>query len=330
MKTALVTGAAGFIGSHVVRELLSDGVSVRAMVLPGENTRNIDGLDIQTVQADVLDRRSVDKALKGVDTLFHLAAVYSIWMKDWKNIYEVNIAGTRNMLRAAMDAGVKRVVYTSSIAALGIAPGKELSTEETPFNQYDLGSHYVLTKYLSQQEALSFADRGLDLVVVNPAFPFGPRDVAPTPTGQLIVDILKRRNMFYFSGGINIVDVRDVARGHVLAAKKGKRGNKYILGNLNVTMKEFITMVYRAAGFRLRVKVRLPIPALKLSARVFKLWSDTISRRPPLTTPVEVRYSSQYLYFDPSKARKELGLQPTPVEESLRDSVEWFRKNNYI
>jgi dihydroflavonol-4-reductase len=330
MKKALVTGAAGFIGSHVVRELLSEGVSVRAMVLPGENTRNIDGLDIQTVQADVMDRRSVEKAMKGVDTLFHLAAIYSIWMKDWKNIYEVNMAGSRNVLRAAKDAGVKRVVYTSSIAALGIAPGKELSAEETPFNQYDLGSHYVLTKYLSQQEALWFADQGLDLVVVNPAFPFGPRDVAPTPTGQLIVDILKGQNIFYFSGGINLVDVRDVARGHVLAAKKGKRGNKYILGNLNVTMKEFITMVYRAAGFRYRIRVRMPVPALKQAARVFKWWSDAVSHRPPLTTPVEVRYSSQYLFFDPSKARKELGLQPTPLEKSLRDSVEWFRKNNYI
>jgi dihydroflavonol-4-reductase len=329
MKKALVTGAAGFIGSHVVRELLSEGVSVRAMVMPGEGTRNLDGLDVQIVQADVLDRSSVEKAMKGTDTLFHLAAIYAIWMRDWKNIYEVNLAGTRTVLGAALDAGVKRVVYTSSIAALGIAPGREPSTEETPFNQYDLGSHYVLSKYLSQQEALWFADRGLDLVVVNPAFPFGPRDVAPTPTGQLIVDILKGKNLFYFSGGINIVDVRDVARGHVLAAKKGNRGNRYILGNRNVSMKEFIAMVYRAAGFRYRARFRLPVAALRQSALAFKWWSDTVSHRPPLTTPVEVRYSSQFLYFDPSKAQKELGLRPTPVEESLRDSVEWFRENGY-
>jgi dihydroflavonol-4-reductase len=329
MKKVLVTGAAGFIGSHVVRELLDDGVAVRALLLPGERTDNLKGLDVELVRGDILDRRSIAKAMKKIDTLFHLAAIYSIWMKDWGRIYEVNCQGTRNTLWSAMDAGVKRVVYTSSIAACGVSPGRELSNEDTPFNQYDLGSHYVLTKYLSQQEAIAFADNGLDLVVVNPAFPFGPRDIAPTPTGQIIIDILKGKNMFSFRGGICIVDVRDVARGHVLAARRGKRGRKYILGNVNVTMRDFMKMVYRTAGFRMRPLIPLPVSMLGLSSRAFKLWSDRVSNRAPLTTPVEVKYSSQHLFFDNERACRDLGLTLTPVEESLRDSIEWFRKNNY-
>ncbi|HDP25208.1 MAG TPA: SDR family NAD(P)-dependent oxidoreductase, partial [Deltaproteobacteria bacterium] len=221
MKKALVTGAAGFIGSHVVRELLGEGVWVRAMIRPGESTRNLDGLDVEQVSGDVLDPDAVASALTGVDTVFHLAAIFSIWMKDWRRIYEVNLQGTRNVLWAALKSGVERVVFTSSIAALGVNPSRELSSEDTPFNQYTLGNHYVLTKYLSQQEALGFANNGLDLVVVNPCFPFGPNDSVPTPTGQVIVDILKGISRASFNGGLNIVDVRDVARGHVLAALRG-------------------------------------------------------------------------------------------------------------
>jgi dihydroflavonol-4-reductase len=329
MKSALVTGAAGFIGSHVVRELLAENVEVKCLIRPGENKRNLDGLDVEMITGDILDNAVVEKSIGGVDTVFHLAAIYSIWMKDWSRIYEVNLQGSRNILWACLKKNIEKVVYTSSIAAIGIAPGKALSTEETLFNQHALGNHYILTKYLSQQEALGFVKNGLDLVVVNPCFPFGPMDIAPTPTGQIIVDILKGINRTYFNGGINIADVRDVARGHVLAAKKGRMGNLYILGNRNIPMEDFMRLVCRVADFDGRMLFKFPVSALKVGAGVLKLWSDYVSHKPPMSTPAEIAYASQYLYFDNSKTLKELGLSFRPVEDSLRDSIMWFRENGY-
>ncbi len=329
MKKALVTGAGGFIGSHVVEELLNENIEVRALVRPGETLANLEGLEIEKVEGDILDNDAVLKAMAGVDTVFHLAAIFSIWMMDWSRIYEVNMQGTQNVLWAAMKSKVGRVVHTSSIAAIGIAPGTQLSDEKTPFNQYALGNHYIMTKYLSQQIARGFAANGLDVVIVNPCFPFGTRDIVPTPTGQIIVDILKGKNMFAFPGGLNIVDVRDVAKGHVLAAKKGRTGELYLLGNKNVTMNEFIRLVYKAAGFTVRPVLTVPAPVLKMAASGFKFWADTVSHKTPLTTPAEVSYAAQYLYFDNAKARNELGLTPTPVEDSLRESVRWFREHHY-
>lgn len=329
MKKVLVTGAAGFIGSHVVRELLSRNIEVKCLVYPGEPTLNINGLDVEKVTGDILDASSVQAALNGVDTVFHLAAIYAIWLKDWGRIYEVNIQGSRNVLWACMKKGVERVVYTSSIAAVGIAPGNARSTEDTPFNQYTLGNHYVLTKYLSQQEAIGFAKNGLDVVIVNPCFPFGPGDIAPTPTGQIIVDILKGYNRTYFSGGINIIDVRDVALGHVLAAEKGRTGSLYILGNLNISMEDFMGLVCRTAGLEGRKLFKVPVPMMKYATWPLKLWSDHISHKPPLSSPPEIAYASQYLYFDNARAVHELGLTFRPVEDSLKDSITWFRENGY-
>ena len=329
MKKVLVTGAGGFIGSHVVEELLKENVEVRALIRPGESLSNLKGMDIEISEGDVLDNGAVLKAMAGIDTVFHLAAIYSIWMKDWSRIYEVNMQGSQNVLWAAIKSNIARVVYTSSIGSIGIAPGKQLSDEKTSFNQYTLGNHYILTKYLSQQIARGFAANGLDVVIVNPCFPFGTNDIVPTPTGQLIVNVLKSKNIVAFPGGINIVDVRDVAKGHVLAARKGKPGELYILGNRNVTMKEFMQLVYQAAGFTVRPILTLPVPMLKISAYFFKYWADNISNKMPLSTPPEVSYASQYLFFDNTKARNELGLTLTPIDESLYDSVRWFRENRY-
>jgi dihydroflavonol-4-reductase len=330
MKRALVTGAAGFIGSHVVRDLIDEGVEVRALIRPGEPTTNLEGLGaIELVEADLLDAPAIDRAVQGVDTVFHLAAIYAVWIEDWSKIYEVNLQGARNVLWAALRHGVERVVYTSSIAAIGIAPGREISDEQTPFNQYTLGNHYVLTKYLSQQEALAFARNGLDLVVVNPAFPFGERDLAPTPTGQIIIDLLTGANRFYFDGGVNIVDVKDVARGHVLAAKHGRTGELYILGNVNVTMQELVGLVCRVAGLDSRLRFRLPLPLARVGAAAMGWWADNVSHRPPVASPPEVAYTAQYLFFDPGKAQRELGLTLTPIEASLRGAVDWFRAHGY-
>ncbi|MDT8274206.1 MAG: NAD-dependent epimerase/dehydratase family protein, partial [Desulfomonilia bacterium] len=232
-------------------------------------------------------------------------------------------------LWAALKSGVERVVFTSSIAALGVNPSRELSSEDTPFNQYTLGNHYVLTKYLSQQEALGFANNGLDLVVVNPCFPFGPNDSVPTPTGQVIVDILKGISRASFNGGLNIVDVRDVARGHVLAALRGRSGTCYILGNRNIEMGDFIALVCSLAGFGDRKIVNVPVPVMKAGTAVLKWFSDHVTHRPPLSSPPEIAYASQYLFFDNTRARTELGLEFRPVEDSLKESIAWFRDNGY-
>jgi len=328
MKKALVTGAAGFIGSNVVRVLLKEGVEVRGMILPGEDQRNLAGLEIEKVEGDVLNPSSLDRALKDCDTLFHLAAIYQIWLKDRSRFYKVNLQGSRNMLWAARRAGVEKVVYTSSIAAIGIKPGGAVSNEETEFNQYDLANDYILTKYLSQEEALTFAREGLPLVVVNPAFPFGEGDVAPTPTGKLIVDVANGSNPVFFKGGMNIVDVKDVARGHVLAARKGEVGEKYILGNQNYTIKQFFTLVAQLAGVKPPF-LYMPLAVAPPVGYLMEKWAN-YKGQPPLTTSKEIPYAAQYLFFDVTKAREKLGLVSSPIEESLSRSIEWFRKGGYI
>jgi len=328
MKKALVTGAAGFIGSNVVRVLLEDGMDVRAMILPGEDTRNLKGLDIERVDGNVLDPDSLDKALAGCDTLFHLAAIFSIWARDRGIFYHVNLQGARNMLWSARNADLEKVVFTSSIAGLGIAPGKELADETTPFNQWGQ-SDYVVTKYFSQQEALTFARKGdLPLVVVNPCFPYGEGDVAPTPTGKIMLDTANGLQLLVFEGGLNIVDVRDVAKGHLLAAKQGEVGEMYILGNRNLSIREYLEMIARLAGLEIGF-IPLPVGMAKVAGWMFVKIADATGK-PPLTTAKEVSYSSQHLFFDISKARQKLGYEPSSVEDSIIRALNWYMAEGYI
>jgi dihydroflavonol-4-reductase len=329
MNKALVTGAAGFIGSNVVQELLDEGVGVRAMVLPGEDMRNLTGMDVEKVEGNVLDVESIDAALKGCDTLFHLAAIYCIWVPDRSCFFRVNLQGSRNVLWAAKRAGVEKIVYTSSIAGLGIAPGKQLSDETTEFNQWENPSDYVLTKHLSQQEALTFArEDGLPLVVVNPCFPYGEGDIAPTPTGKIMLDIANGSQFLTFEGGVNIVDVKDVARGHVLAAKHGEVGEMYILGNQNVTIQELMEMVARVAGLDMKF-IKIPVPLAVLVGNLFEKIADATGV-PPISTGKEMAYSAQHLFFDVSKAKEKLGYDPGPPEESIRRSIDWYRREGYL
>ena len=329
MKKALVTGAAGFIGSNVVRELIQEGVSVRALILPGENLQNLEGLDVERVEGDVLEPESLRKAVKGCDTLFHLAAIYKFWSPDPRPIYEVNIRGGNYMLMAARDAGVEKIVYTSSIGAVGLAPGRETANEDTPFNWFRYKIDYVLTKYISEMNALDMARFGLPVVVVNPAVPMGPFDITPTPSGKMVVDVVNGKFPGYIDAGIMVVDVRDVARGHVLAAKKGRVGEKYILGNRNMTFKELAGEIARAAGVKSRL-MKLPKSAMFAYGWAAERISDRFTHKEPVITYAAAQSAAKYCYFENTKAREELGLTFRPFEETLRDSIDWFRKIGMI
>ncbi len=325
----LVTGGAGFIGSHVVRELLKQGREVRVLAMKGENTKNIDGLDVEKVEGDVLDADSVKKALKGCNRLFHLAAIYALWLPNRRKMYDVNVTGSQNILWAAYKQGVERVVYTSSIAALGVSGDGKPTTEETEFNQIDKANDYVFSKYLSDQDARVFAREGLPLTIVNPAFPFGARDIAPTPTGQILLDIVNGKTPGWFEAGFNVVDVEDVARGHVLAEEKGRVGERYIMANQNVTMKEFLELVTKVTGMNLKLR-KIPINVAIALGYFMEYRSDTVTHQRPVISGKALRYAKQYLHYDNSKARKELGMEFTPIEESISRAVEWFKENGYI
>jgi dihydroflavonol-4-reductase len=329
MAKTLVTGAAGFIGSHVVRELLAQSREVKAMILPGEDTRNLEGLEIERIEADVLDADTVKAAMQGVDRVFHLAAIYAVWLPRREKIYDVNCTGSLNVLWAALKAEVDKVVFTSSVAAVGLHQGKEASDETVEFNLMGRANDYVYTKWLSEEQAKTFIPTGLPIVFCNPALPYGARDVAPTPTGQILLDIVNGKNKFYFEGGINVVDVEDVAKGHVRAEATGRIGERYILGNRNVTFKEFFDLIVKATGLPLKAW-KTPISMVMPIADWMERRADNVTRKPPLFTGSALRYAKNFLYFDVSKARKELGYDPRPTEESIRRAVDWFAENGYI
>jgi len=328
MKKALVTGAAGFIGSNVVRELIEEGVDVRALVLPGEDMRNLAALDVERVEGNILDPPAIDRALKGCDTLFHLAAIYSLQSKHKELIYRVNLQGSRNVLWAARRAETEKIVYTSSIAGIGLKPGMEPANEETEFNQFYNADDYVLSKYLAQEEALTFAREGMPIVVVNPCFPFGEGDLVPTPTGMLITWVVNGWPFMYPPVGLNAVDVKDVAKGHVLAAKRGRIGEKYILGNQNITFREMFKLIRKVAGFKAHFS-KMPLFLSKLYGDVCVMAEEKAGVK-AFTTRQEVCYLAQYLYFDVSKAKEELGLELTPIEDSIARAIEWFEREGYI
>ncbi len=329
MAKTLVTGAAGFIGSHVVRELLASNREVRAMLLPGEDARNLDGLDVERVEADLLDAPALARAMQGVDRVFHLAAVFAVWLPRREKMYEVNCFGSLKLLWAARAAGVEKVVFTSSVAALGLREGSVPSDETVPFNQMGRANDYVYSKWLSEHEARTFVDNGLPIVFCNPTFPFGARDVAPTPTGQILLDIVNGKNKFYFDGGLNVVDVEDVARGHVLAEEKGRTGECYILGNRNISFKEFFELVAEVTGVPLKAR-KMPIRLMIPIADWMERRADSVTRKPPLFTGGALRYADHHLYFDIGKARKELDYDPRPIQESIRRAVDWFVERGHV
>jgi dihydroflavonol-4-reductase len=327
MKT-LVTGGTGFVGANVVRALLKRGVEVRALVRPRSDTRNLDSLEVELVAGDLRDRGSLEAALHGCDILYHVAAMYALWARNPREIYDSNVTGTINILEAAGQAGVQKIVYTSSVATIGLPKDGTPGTEEVPLPPEDMVSDYKRSKYLAEQEVLKYAQRGLPVVIVNPSFPVGAWDVKPTPSGQIIVNFLRGKIPAYVDTGLNVVDVEDVAIGHVMAAEKGRIGERYILGHANLTLPELFQLLAQISGMS-APRFRIPYGFAYLSACVSEFVARTITHKPPFVTLAGVKLSRKRMFFDPSKAVRELGLPQTPAIEALSKAVQWFQIHEY-
>ncbi len=327
MKT-LVTGGTGFVGANVVRALLKRGVEVRALVRPRSDTQNLDSLEVELVAGDLRDRGSLEAALDGCDIVYHVAAMYALWARNPREIYDSNVTGTINILEAAGQAGVQKIVYTSSVATIGLPKDGTPGTEEVPLPPEDMVSDYKRSKYLAEQEVLKYAQRGLPVVIVNPSFPVGAWDVKPTPSGQIIVNFLRGKIPAYVDTGLNVVDVEDVAIGHVMAAERGRIGERYILGHANLTLPELFQLLAQVSGMS-APRFRIPYGFAYLSACVSEFVARTITHKPPFATLAGVKLSRKRMFFDPSKAVRELGLPQTPAIEALSKAVRWFRTHRY-
>lgn len=327
MRT-LLTGATGFIGGHVLRELVGRGREVRVLVRPRSNLANLAGLDVERVSGDVTDPESLDRAMRGCDVLYHVAGLYSSWEPDVGRYYRVNFLGVRHALAAAERHGASRVVLTSSVATLHPTRNGVPVDERAEFESWGGRNHYGLSKYLGELEARRFARGGLPVVIVNPSGVVGDRDIYPTPLGRVLIQIARGRLPFYAEGGANWVDVRDVARGHLLAEERGKSGEKYILGAENMTVREFLTLAAEVAGV---APPRFPIPkAAALAAGALCEVVASVTRKPPPLTLWDAEHLGFYEYFDNRKAREELGVNFGPVREALHRAIEWFRAEGRI
>lgn len=327
MPVAFITGATGFVGHHVAEALIRHGWSLRALCrkLPPQSFE-LPGIAWQV--GDVRNPDQVVSAMSGAEAVFHVAADYRLWARDAREIYESNVTGTVNVMQAALATGVKRVVHTSSVGALGLIAHGAPADENTPVCIDDMVGHYKRSKFLAEREAEKFLEKGLPLVFVHPSTPVGPGDHKPTPTGKIIVDFLNRQMPAFLDTGLNLVDVRDVAEGHRLAFEQGNIGEKYILGNRNLTLAQIFAMLEKISRVR-APRVKLPYKPVLWFAGILHFIS-LITRREPLVPYEGVKMAAKRMFFDPSKAIRELGLPQTPVETALSDAVEWFRQNGYV
>ena len=323
----LVTGATGFIGSAIARELIKNGEEVKVLIRETSDTRNIDKLEVERVYGDIRDVDSMKRALKGCDTLYLTAAYFAHWAPNPKMLYEVNVGGTKASLQAAFEADIEKVVYTSTNNAIA-ASGPIPATEEKAFNYWESGDHYSMSKYIAENEARIFITRGLPVVIVNPTLVIGTNDIKPTPSGQMIIDVVKRKMPGYIDGGINIIDVEDVAHGHILAAKKGKVGDRYLLGNRNVTVYEYLKLIADIAGVK-PPAIKLPYKLALALGYIFELGSH-LTQKPPVVTASEVRIGKMTEWYDCSKAVNELGLPQTPIETTIKKAINWFEEYGYL
>jgi dihydroflavonol-4-reductase len=327
--TTLVTGATGFLGSHVARQLVSAGHSVRVLVRSTSNQQALEGLVAERVVGDLQDMASLDRAMKGVRRVFHVAADYRLWTKDPSAIYETNVEGTRRLLEVASQAGVERFVYTSTVATIAVpSHGGALPNEDTRGNLDQMIGHYKRSKFLAELEAIKAAAAGVPVVIVNPTAPVGPGDWKPTPTGRIILDFLNGKMPAYVDTGLNIVAVEDAAAGHLLAVEKGRVGERYILGARNMTLKQILEALAVITG-RPAPRVRLPHAAALAAGYADEFFSRLTGREPRI--PVDgVKMSRHRMFVESDKAQRELGYRPGPVEPALESAVRWYRDHGYV
>ena len=329
-----VTGASGFIGANLVHELQARGHSIKALLRPGSDLRGLKGAEFEAVTGSVSDTARLKSALRGCDWCFHAAGSYHLWLADYRPMYETNVTGTRCVLEAAAHSGCSRIVYTSTVGCIGLPKGNNGAskpTDETaPMVEAELTNHYKRSKWQAEQLAMSLAAQGLPIVIVNPTAPIGPRDVKPTPTGKVILDFLNRKMPAYIDTGLNFLHVRDVAAGHVLAAERGRIGERYILGHAagNWTLHESFKVLERLTGIA-APRIQMPFLLALATAHI----DETISRvsgKPPRAPLAGVRMAEHKMFFNPAKAIRELGLPQTLPEQGLADAVEWFQAQGYV
>jgi dihydroflavonol-4-reductase len=324
----LITGATGFIGSAVTRAVIASGAEVRVLVRPNSDLANLDGLPVERVYGDLCDPDSLRRALDGCNELYHVAAHYALWARNPAIFYEVNVTGTLRLLEAAREAGVERIVYTSTIGTIGLPGEGGFGTEETPVSLAQMAGHYKRSKYLAEQEVLRLAKAGLPVVIVNPSAPVGERDIKPTPTGQMIVDFMKGRMPAYIDTGMNLIDVDDVAIGHIRAMERGRIGERYILGNKNLMLREIFELLSQLTGIP-APRIKLPWRAVLPLAYVNTWIADYVTHRPPRIPLEGVKMARYRMHYDTTKAVRELGLPQPPIELALEKAVRWFRDHGY-
>ena len=327
MKT-LITGANGFVGSAVMRHCLDAGQEVRVIVRPGSDRKNLEGQDIEIFEGDLQDKTSLENAVNNCNAVFHVAADYRLWIPDPDNMYQTNVTGTRDLMLASAEAGVDKIVYTSSVAVLGLNSDGTSANENTSVNEQDMIGHYKRSKYLAEQEILKLVNvNGLPAIIVNPSTPLGPRDIKPTPTGKIILDTLNDRMPAYVDTGLNIVHVDDVAKGHLLAFEKGKIGERYILGGDNLSLQAILGIICELTDKK-PPSIKLPHNLILPVAWCMERWAD-ISKKEPRATVDGIRMSKKLMYFSSDKAINELGYEIRPVKEALKDAIDWFIENGY-
>jgi len=323
-----VTGATGFLGSHVARQLVADGADLRLLLRASSRTENIADLPGDRVVGDLRDADSLRKGMAGCEVVFHVAADYRLWARDGRELYQSNVDGTRNILLAARGSAVRRVVYTSSVATMGFGNNDAVTDEGTPVTLDNMIGDYKRSKFMAEQLVLEAARGGQDVVMVNPTTPIGERDIKPTPTGRIIVDFLKRKFPAYVDTGLNLVDAHDCARGHVVALEKAVPGERYILGGENLTLKEILDKLAAITGLP-SPTIRLPYAVAYASGVVDTLVTGTIRKREPRVTLDSVRMGRKKMFVSSDKAARDLGWSPGPIDGALQRAVEWFRANGY-
>jgi len=324
----LVTGVTGFIGSAVARALIQAGTEVRGLARQDADLRALEGLPVELVRGDLCDAKSLRTALAGCRQLYHVAAHYALWARDPSVFYRANVEGTRAIMAAAQEANVERIVYTSTIGTIGLPEDGGMGTEDTPVSPARMAGDYKRSKYLAEQEVLKLAQAGCPVVIVNPSAPVGVGDVKPTPTGRIVVDFMQRRMAAYIETGMNLVDVEDVAIGHLQAMARGQVGRRYILGGSNLMLKDIFDVLSTLTGVRaptLKLPHGLVLPLAHLSTWL----ADYVTHRPPRIPLEGVRMAQYVMHYDCSVAVRELGLPQTPVEVALEKAVRWFREHGY-